>query len=88
MRKPPDASHMAGKSFPLPKPPASTRSGVSRYEAWRLPPANEGSQGFISVAVVTDMTGHGDIFRQIDDEIEDWRESLDQRSCLGARRRL
>jgi hypothetical protein len=37
------------------KPP-STRVGVSRYEAWRLPPAAEGSEGFVSVAVVTDMT--------------------------------
>lgn len=69
------------------RPPASTKAGVTRYEAWRLPPANEGSQGFVSVAVVADMTGHGNTFRQIDDEIEDWQESLDGRSYLGSRRR-
>jgi hypothetical protein len=61
------------------RPPASTKAGVTRYEAWRLLPANEGSQGFVSVAVVADVTGHGDTFRQIDDEIESWRESLDGR---------
>jgi hypothetical protein len=69
------------------KPPASTKIGVTRYEAWRLPPANEGSQGFVSVAIVADMTGHGDTVRQIDDAIEDWRESLDGRSYLSSRRR-
>jgi hypothetical protein len=60
---------------------------VTRYEAWRLPPAKEGSQGFVSVAIVTDMSGHGDIFRQIDDEIEEWRRSVDGSSYFGSRRR-
>lgn len=59
------------------KPPISTRAGVTRYEAWRLPPASEGSNGFVSVAIVTDLTGHGDIFGQIDDEIEEWQKSLE-----------
>lgn len=31
-----------------PNPPASTRAGVTRYEAWRLPPAAEGSAGFVA----------------------------------------
>jgi hypothetical protein len=64
-------------SLRLPRPPASTKSGVTRYEAWRLPPASEGSEGFVSIAIVTDMTGHGDIFGQVDDEIEHWWESLE-----------
>jgi len=61
----------------LPKPPASTKFGVTRYDAWRLPPAVEGREGFVSVAVVSDITGHGDIFGQIDEEVEKWRESLE-----------
>jgi len=73
----PNELRIAGKTFRLPSPPASTKSGMSRYEAWRLPPADEGSQGFVSVAIVADLTGHGDTFGQIDNEIEQWRESLD-----------
>jgi hypothetical protein len=59
------------------KPPASTKSGVTRYEAWRLPPAREGSDGFVSVAIVTDMMGNGDVLGQIDEEIEEWRKLLE-----------
>ncbi len=69
-----DAPELVGR-FGAP-PPLSTKAGVTRYEAWRLPPATEGSQGFVSVGVVRDITGHGDIFGQIDDEIEKWVESL------------
>lgn len=58
-------------------PPPSTKCGVSRYEVWRLPPAKEGSSGFVSVAIITDTSGYGDVFGQIDDEIERWRDSLD-----------
>jgi hypothetical protein len=79
MKESPDALRVAGKSFRLPKRPASTKCGVTRYEAWRLPPAHEGSEGFVSVAIVADLTGHGDTFRQIDDEVERWLESLDSR---------
>jgi hypothetical protein len=61
------------------KLPLSTRSGVTRYEAWRLPPADKESEGFVTVAIVTDMTGHGDVFGQIDDEIEGRRQSLERR---------
>jgi hypothetical protein len=50
---------------------------VTRYEAWRLPPAAQGRKGFVSVAVVSDATGHGGIFGQIDNEVEKWRESLE-----------
>jgi hypothetical protein len=58
-------------------PPASTKAGVIRYEAWRLPPAKEGSKGFVSVALVADIAGYGDTFRRIDDEIDVWRETLE-----------
>lgn len=32
------------------------------------------------MAIVTDMTGHGDVLGQIDDEIKDWREPVDRPS--------
>jgi hypothetical protein len=71
----------------VPRPPASTKSGVSRYEAWRLPPANEGSTGFVGVAIVVDLSGHGDIFGQIAEEIDHWRASLETPSYPRTRRR-
>lgn len=58
-------------------PPASTRAGVTRFEAWRLPPAAESDVGFVSVAIVADMTGYDDTFARIDNEIERWRNSLE-----------
>ena len=70
------------------KPPASTRAGVTRYEAWRLPPAAEGENGFVSMAIVTDLTGHDDIFGKIDDEIEYWREGLEGSPYRHRRRRF
>jgi hypothetical protein len=71
----------------LPRPPLSTKSGVSRYEAWRLPPAKEGAQGFVGIAIVSDLSGHGDLFGQIDDATDAWRESLERPSYSTARRR-
>jgi hypothetical protein len=68
----------------LSRPPSSTKSGVSRYEAWRLPPAKEGARGFVSVAIVSDLSGHDDIFGQIDDAIDACRESLERPSYRGA----
>jgi hypothetical protein len=50
--------------------------GITRYEVWRLPPAEEGGVGLVSFAVVADMTGLVDTFQQIDDGIERWQESL------------
>jgi hypothetical protein len=60
-----------------PTPPVSTRAGVARYEAWRLPPAAEGAKGFVSVAIVADMTGYADTLGRIDKQIENWRNSLE-----------
>jgi hypothetical protein len=58
------------------RPPLSTRIGVSRYEAWRLPPAPEGSNGFVSLAIVTDMTGYDGGIDRIEDAIDKWVTSL------------
>lgn len=59
-----------------PPPPESTRTGVTRYEVWRLPPAKEGSIGFVTITLVRDWSGGGDVFGQIDDEFDAWQESL------------
>jgi hypothetical protein len=57
-------------------PPASTRIGVTRYEVWRLPPAEEGARGFVSIAVVGDLTGFGDLLQKVENDVEQWSESL------------
>jgi hypothetical protein len=58
-------------------PPLSTRIGFSRYEAWRLPPAPEGSAGFVSLAIVADITGHESVLHRIDSTIDRWVGCLD-----------
>ncbi|MEQ1716982.1 MAG: hypothetical protein ABL907_13505, partial [Hyphomicrobium sp.] len=58
-------------------PPQSTRFGVSRYEAWRLPPAQEGTHGFVSAAIVTDWSGNDSVLRRIERVIDRWADSLD-----------
>jgi hypothetical protein len=58
-------------------PPLSTRVGFSRYEAWRLPPAPDGSSGFVSLAIVTDLTGHDSVLNKIENTIDKWVASLD-----------
>lgn len=61
---------------PNPTPPAGTRSGVTRYEVWRLP-AIEDEPGFVSVALVADMDATGDTMQQVDERIDKWRETFD-----------
>jgi hypothetical protein len=61
---------------PTGAPPESTRIGVTRYEAWRLPLAPEGSQGFVCLAIVTDMTGLGGAMSAVEDLTDKWAESL------------
>ena len=56
---------------PNPTPPPGTKSGVTRYEAWRLP-AVAGEPGFVSVALVADMDAKGDLMDEIDDSIKTW----------------
>jgi hypothetical protein len=53
----------------IPTPPKGTRDGVTRYEVWRLPSASDGSEGFVSVALVADDGSGGSLFRQIDDQV-------------------
>jgi hypothetical protein len=60
-----------------PTPPKSTRSGVTRYEAWRLPPATD-SDGFVSVAVTADQLLPEDVFERIDETIQQWAEIVDR----------
>lgn len=58
--------------------PASTRVGVTRYEVWKLPRANnDQSRGFVSVAVVADMPPVDDILDRIDETIERWEKQID-----------
>jgi hypothetical protein len=52
-------------------PPPGTKSGVTRYEAWRLP-AVAGEPGFVSVALIADVDGNGDRMDKIDKCIEKW----------------
>jgi hypothetical protein len=58
-------------------PPISTRIGVTRYEAWRLPPAPEGSKGFVSLAIVSDMLGFDGTMSAVEDLTDKWVNSLD-----------
>jgi Holliday junction resolvase RusA-like endonuclease len=58
-------------------PPRSTQIGVSRYEAWRLPPAAEGADAFVSLSIVADLTGHGSVLGRMDRAIDKWVDQLD-----------
>ena len=59
--------------------PRSTRIGITRYEAWRLPRLrNDTSPGFASVAVVADWLPTDDVFDRIDDTIHRWEDYVDQ----------
>jgi len=62
---------------PVPRPPPSTRIGVTRYEAWRLPPAMDAEKGFVSVAITADTRGPSSTFHQVDEAVDRWKESLE-----------
>ncbi|ESQ87347.1 hypothetical protein ABAC460_20195 [Asticcacaulis sp. AC460] len=62
---------MAARWGPNPTPPRGTKSGVTRYEAWRLPPV-PGKAGFVSVALVADMDVQGDTMQRLDERIKRW----------------
>lgn len=55
-------------------PPPSTRVGINRYEVWRLPPAMQGEKGFVSVAIVADVTGTNDLMGRLSLELEVWKK--------------
>ncbi|MES0009261.1 hypothetical protein NKK52_31960 [Mesorhizobium sp. C277A] len=75
---------LADRWGPNPTPPPGTKQGVTRYEAWRLPPV-EGGPGFVSVALVADMDGRGDTFDRIDECSRKWADA--QSSTSGKRQR-
>lgn len=79
-RRDPD---LADRWGPNPTTPPGTRQGVTRYEAWRLPPA-EGEAGFVSVALVADMDARGGPFDRIDEWARKWADA--QSSASGKRR--
>jgi hypothetical protein len=60
---------------PNPTPPAGTKNGVTRYEVWRLPAA-EDEPGFVSVALVADIDAKGDLMEQMDEHIGEWEKNL------------
>jgi hypothetical protein len=61
-------------------PPPGTKSGVTRYEAWRLP-ALPNELGFVSVALVADIDAKGDLLDKMDESIRTWSDEK-----LGDRR--
>jgi hypothetical protein len=63
---------MAASWRTSPTPPAGTRLGVTRYEAWRLPP-DPREKGFVSVALIADMDAKGDLMDQLDATVATWR---------------
>jgi hypothetical protein len=68
---------LAASWGPDPTPPKATRDGVTRYDAWRLPPAGQGETGFVSVALVAGTEFSGDFFRRSDDQIRRWADILE-----------
>jgi len=71
---------------PNPTPPVGTRNGVTRYEAWRLPAA-ENEPGFVSVALVADIDAKGDLMDQMDEHISKWSDEVPGDSRHPWRRR-
>lgn len=69
---------LAASWGPNPTPPPSTRSGVTRYEAWRLP-AVPGEPGFVSVALIADVDARGDLMDEVDERIKKWTQPTDSR---------
>lgn len=69
---------LAASWGPNPTPPAGTKSGVTRYEAWRLPAvANE--PGFVSVALIADVDAKGDLMDEVDERIKKSAQFTDRR---------
>jgi hypothetical protein len=62
----------------LAKLPRSARVGLIRYEAWRIPRAQDDtSPGFVSAAVVADDFGHEDSISRITGLLDQWAERVD-----------
>ncbi|WP_143461198.1 hypothetical protein [Leptospirillum ferriphilum] len=52
------------------------KNGITRFEAYRLPPSPEGTNGFVHIAIVADTTGYDSVFKEIDEGLERWEGSL------------
>lgn len=52
------------------------KNGITRFEAYRLSPAQEGTNGFVNVAIVADTPGYDSVFKEIDEGLERWEDSL------------
>lgn len=61
-----------------PRLPASTKSGVTRYEVWRLP-AVTGQPGILSVALTADTDGRGDLIDRIQRHVKEIVEREEKR---------
>ena len=61
-----------------PTPPKGTRDSLTRYEVWRLPPASDGSKGFVSVALIADDGLNRSVFQRIDDHVRQWETELEE----------
>lgn len=58
--------------------PKSTRIGITRYEAWRLPRwPTDRSRGYVSVSLVADPYRSASLFDRIDWTIDKWGDSED-----------
>ncbi len=69
----------AGWRERLQRLPASTRIGLTGYEAWRLQRSeSDESRGFVSVAIVPDTTGMADTLSRIDAIISRWDRRMDR----------
>lgn len=67
------AAHWEARKRALPK---TTKIGLTRYEAWRVPRAvGDTSPGFISVALVADPAGVDDVLTRCDRVIDKWLEA-------------
>lgn len=66
---------LAASWGPNPLPPAGTRSGVTRYEVWRIP-ASTSEPGFLSVAMVAEDYDTKNLLATIDETIDKWDEEI------------
>lgn len=69
---------LAASWGPNPTPPRGTKSGVTRYEAWRLPSV-AGEPGFVSVALIADVDAKSDLMDEVDERISKWASPTDRR---------
>lgn len=69
---------LAASWGPNPTPPPGTKSGVTRYEAWRLPAVAD-EPGFVSVALIADVDAKGDLMDEVDERIKKWASPTDHR---------